>query len=959
MDLERKRHLFTLLRELMDAQTDARPGLIDLRCVDDPALAAQLRELLARENGDILDQSASDIAARIAGEDDAAEPLEGSIGPWRIVRLLGQGGMGSVWLAERDGDGYVQQGALKLIKRGMDSDAVLARFRRERQILSRLSHPNIASLLDGGVSEDGRPYLVMDYIVGVPLGEWASRTGADFKACVDLCLELTDALAHAHQRLIVHRDIKPGNVLVDADGHPHLLDFGIAKLLAETDADPTATAGRFLSRAYAAPEQLGGGNVTTATDVYMLGVMIFEFLTGNRFASNPSTGRVTLWASNARERAAQGSPPGVAPRALRGDTGIVLARATDADPARRYATVEAFADDLRNCRDGLPIRARADSAVYRLQRFAARHRIAAVSAVFAIVALVAGTGVALWQARVARDEARGATAAQAFLTSVFDASAPDTAAGARVTARELLDRGSERIRNELTDQPRLRAQMLVTLGTLYRQLGQFDQAAALLSDARQTLSNTDADLDLRARATIEAAVVERERGHLAESDALIAGAVALSPDGATGSRALVERAQLREKQGRFDEALVDARAAGTLDERRGTNGAGDRARDQQIEGLMLERLGRFDEAMGVFQQAIATAETVYGPDDTRSAQIHADFAVVLAGKGRAKEAEAEVRKALAVRRLRLGDDHPAVAESEQVLGAALRLQGRTDEALAAFEDALAIQRRTYGDRHALVANTLNSIGLLAIVRHDWKSAERTLREATTILRDLGQDRTTSAATMSNNLGSALMQLGRYDEAEPLMRGALALHLSVLGDSHPAVLSDSNGLALLALRRGHPAEAELQARRAARIADAVLGKGRDVASIHITLARALLTNSRAADALQQTEIAERLLNEADATGDVRHALALSTRADVLVALDRADEAQAIADAVLKEREARVPQDAADLAASHALLARIAKARGRQDERLHEREQAKALLATIPDPDPWLAKDIAAD
>ncbi|MBN8482728.1 MAG: serine/threonine protein kinase, partial [Xanthomonadales bacterium] len=455
---ERQRRRYAILRELLDLEPAARAAALAVHGAVDPVLAGELRELLDLTDAGVLDRDAAGLAAELVDAQDDALAPGATIGAWRVLRALGSGGMGSVHLVERAGDGYVQQGALKLIKRGMDSGEIVARFRRERGILSRLNHPNIARLLDGGTAADGRSFLVMEYVDGETLDAWSERAQASGAVRVELFLALCAAVAHAHHQLVVHRDIKPGNVMVARDGEPRLLDFGIAKVLADDDAESTRTLHGPVSRAYAAPEQLGSGIVTTATDIYQLGLLL-RHLFGTDVA--------------------------------RGDLAVVIARATDADPARRYATVEALAEDVRRWRDGRPILARADSAGYRLRRFVARHKLAVAFAALAVLGLVGAAAVALWQADRAEREATLARSAQAFLASVFDAAAPDAEAGARVTARDLLDRGSQRIDSDLADSPQLRAELLGTFGTLYRQLGQYESADTMLARALEAWPDMD------------------------------------------------------------------------------------------------------------------------------------------------------------------------------------------------------------------------------------------------------------------------------------------------------------------------------------------------------------------------------------------------------------------------------------------------------------------------------------
>lgn len=953
--LERRRRAFLLLREVLDVAGDARVEWIDRRCDGDDALAAELRTLLASEETGLLDGDAGAVAARLIEEDETHDPLAAGtrLGGWTVVCRIGHGGMGTVFLAERGGDGYAQRGALKLIKRGMDSATVLARFRRERQILSRLEHPNIARLLDGGVSVEGQPYFVMEYVDGATLRDWIAASRPDLGARVDVFLQLCEAVAHAHRHLVVHRDIKPENVLVAGNGHARLLDFGIAKLLgADEDGEHTAIERRFVSRAYAAPEQIEGDPTTTATDVYQLGALLFELLTGARFDSSRPTTAVSGWLARAQASGDAATREAVPVARLRGDAAIVVARATDADPKRRYATVEALRSDVRAWRDGHPIAARPDSAGYRLRRFVGRHRVATAAAGFALAAILAGTTLALWQARQAEREARLARSAQAFLTSVFDAAAPDAAAGEHVTARELLDRGSERIASELADQPHLRGEMLLTLGSLYAQLGLYAQAARQLDEAHATLLPENPAG--AARAALELSAVQRELGQLDEAERSLAAASG-AREPALRSRRSAERALLREKQGRFDEALADAHEALTTDLARGPDARADLARDRQIEALMLARRARFDESAATFERAIADARAVYGGADTRVALMLNDYGAALFQKGRSKEAEVQLRTALEIRRKRLGNDHPAVAETLQILGATQRVQNRLDEAQVSLQEALRIQRTVFGNRHTLVANTLNSLGMLDFARRRPADGERHFREAVEIYRVLGESDTPPAATTANNLATTLVQLGRYDEAEPLIRHALDVHLGRLGERHPVVMSDLNSMAQLDLRRGRLDSAVEHARRAVAVADSSASPPREGAYTRVSLATALNRSGQPAEALKEVDGAIAAL-EGISADEPRLPTARAERAEALLALGHLDEAHALALRALADRQRVTPGDASGLAAQHALLARIGDARRQPADAERERSLARRLAAGMEAPDPYLLREI---
>lgn len=389
LDPARWRKLKEIVGEAMELPRDERAAFVAEACAGDTALAAEAQSLLEHDRDDdpFLDQG----AVAIYGETLVGREL----GPYRLIEEIGHGGMGTVYLAERIDGAYRQRVAVKAIRRGMDTDHVLRRFRTERQILATLNHPNMARLLDGGALPDGRPYLVMEYVEGRRIDRYCDEERLGPAERLQLFLRVCDVVSFAHQRLVVHRDLKPGNVLVDASGAPKLLDFGIAKLLGSDisdDAPATETQLRPMTPEYASPEQIAGQAITTATDVYALGVMLYELLTGKRPHASADLVRPSA------------SAPAELRRRLQGDLDVILLTALRKEPERRYASVEALAADVRRHLDGVPLLARRDSWSYRAGRFLKRNAVPVTAAVLVTGALATGTLVALSQARVARAE---------------------------------------------------------------------------------------------------------------------------------------------------------------------------------------------------------------------------------------------------------------------------------------------------------------------------------------------------------------------------------------------------------------------------------------------------------------------------------------------------------------------------------------------------------------------------
>lgn len=571
-----------LLREALDLPESERRQFLERASAGDVALLANLIRLLELDDDTdpFLDAPLDGYVARLLADDVDPEVILDDvapgdrIGPWKVISKLGSGGMGSVWLAERADGVYSQKVALKTIKLGMDSAMVLDQFHRERNLLARLQHPNIASLIDGGVDDRGRPWFAMDHVQGIDLRDWI-KTQPSLSDRLRLFEKICRAAAHAHQQLVIHRDIKPGNVLVQADGEPKLLDFGIAKLLAEDDVDETVTLQRFVSRSYAAPEQLRGEAVSTATDVYALGALLFEILTGERYAHVHQTDTAPMPPSQALRQ----PPDSIAVPAtrLRGDLDAIVTRALADEPARRYATALSLAEDVRNHLDGKPINARPDGFAYRANKFVRRNRAAVAIALFGLLGLLLTSGLALWQAHAKTEEAartqvalKRSEAIRSFIESVFLDADPARARGENTTAGELLDAARSRVAKDLGDQPDIAATMLNQIGKVYVSLDKDVQARAVLQEASEmNARSTHPSLSVEASATAYLAMYDYYEGNTDRAMASLDRVIALlRADGglpAELSMALQMKAPMLFSLERFDEALaVDAEAVSVL-----------------------------------------------------------------------------------------------------------------------------------------------------------------------------------------------------------------------------------------------------------------------------------------------------------------------------------------------------------------------------------------------------------
>ena len=641
------------------------------------------------------------------------------IGPWLLRERLGAGGMGEVWAAERAEGGFAQRVAIKLLKRGMDSEEITRRFLRERRILARLEHPGIARLFDGSTAPDGRPYFVLERVDGSPLTTHCRERGLGLAERLRLVIAACDAVAFAHGQLVVHRDLKPSNIMVTAAGEVKLLDFGIAKLLeAEEDATATQADARVLTPSYAAPEQILGEPPTTATDVYGLGVVLYELLTGRLPHRRRGRGAVALASEAAAEsveppsRAVLREPtevtiPGGAlrlSRALGGDLDTVALKALDREPERRYPSAAALGEDLRRFLAGRPIAARPDTVAYRVGKFVRRHRAAVVAAGLALASLVGGLATALWQADRARaaqahaeSEARRAVRVKAFVVRLFQASNPELVRSVDVSAGELLAEGVQRLEVELDAEPRVQAEILDAVARAELSLGQVESAARHAERAKALLASdpdSGSSVAVRAGVATTLAAVEAARGDLPAAERLLRAtlAEAASSGGATPldlAAIGLELGRTLGAEAKHEDAIEVLRDAYALDVAAGEVGALPALDALRELALNLSILRRHDEAEALFREALAASETLLRDRPLVRARLDRAYAIFLFSRRQFEPSLEVARRTLDTHLRLLGADHVETAESQRVVATSLFVLGRQAEAVGLLEQAAA------------------------------------------------------------------------------------------------------------------------------------------------------------------------------------------------------------------------------------------------------------------------------
>jgi len=762
-----------LFAQALDHEDAARAEFLDRVTEADPDLRSELESLLrlafqpipqldanALSAGPLWRALADELEAQAAPSATDAEPGR-HIGAWRLLQEVGRGGMGTVYLAERIVGGFEQRGALKLIRRDVDSAEFARRFAQERQILATLGHPGIARLLDGGCDAQGGPFLVMEYVQGRPLDRYCDERQLSIEQRMVLFVQIGRAVAHAHRHLVVHRDLKPSNIVVTDDGEVKLLDFGIAKVLSATGmpAEPlTRTASRMFTPEYATPEQVQGQPMTTAADVYQLGLLLYELLTGQRAQqvdsgsaaeleravchAAPPRPSVGITDADPSVAAARRTTLSALRRKLRGDLDNIVLKALRKTPERRYATAAELVDDIERWQQGLPVRARPESIGYRTGLFVRRHPFGVTGATTALMLLIAYAVTVTVQAGAiarerdrARAEAAKAQQVKALVLQLFEGADPQLSGGAQLSARELLDRGWAGIETELVGHPGVRIELLDTVGEAYRQLGLYDRAQPL-----------------------------------------------------------------------FDQALSAARPLATTDPIL-------LARAVRSKGRLHSDQGDYDAAQAQLSGALARYRTLFGEPHADVATTLSDLGTALFRKGEHVDAERLHRDALAMRRQLFGEEHPDVADSLDQLGVILRHQGDYAAAEPLLSEALALRRRLLPPTHPNLARSLSDLALVRTDLGEYDSAEALYREALALMTRVHGAQHPHVATVMNNLARLLQTRRDFPEATSLLRQALTIRRQALGERHPTVALNLNDLGLALAESGDLAGAETFYRQA--------------------------------------------------------------------------------------------------------------------------------------------------
>ena len=814
----------------VDLPLNEREAFVEREIPDDPELREELLGLLACDTGKSTGPLTTALGAALdATTRDRRRAMLGKVvGNYKLTSVLGHGGTGTVYLAERSDRQYSAQVAVKIVDGATVHGDLGMRFRAERQILASLNHPNIARLVDAGDTDDGQPFLIMEYVHGEPVDRYCDRQQLDLHRRLELFLEVCSAVQYAHQNLIIHRDLKPANILVTTDGKAKLLDFGIAKLLDVSASSAAALAltrmnDRLLTPEYASPEQILGRMVTTASDVYALGVVLYELLTGLRPYVVPASasqlelersicitdpqrpsavvrraieaGPVDGQSNIAAIALARGLSPDRLHRRLIGDIDAIIMRALRKEPEHRYGSIEQFANDIRRYLNREPVQARQGNWFYYSQRFVRRHAIG-VSAGATFVALILAFGVtmSIQRERIAEERDRAtqesdrAERVSEFMLGVFAAAEPFTSEGREITATELLDQAARSIQADLAEQPEVRARLMESIGKAYRRQGQPERAVV----------------------HFEESLLIRERAQLPR-------------DAQTGSIltemsiALRQVGRLEDANEKLTEALEVLRTAGA---------------ERTLQGAqLLATLGQLELSRGdpkrahdYLTRALEQAKEIAGPRDSLVAMILTDISSARSWIDDIDGAERAAREAVSIYRETIPERHPDRVMADYLLARILNLQGKTEEAAHLFEQALISQRLLFGKESTRAGDTMTE---LAQVR-------------------LHQD--------------------RVEEATTLMAEALEISRKARGDAHPSTGFLRAGLAQIQFRQGHLAEAEANVSAALDIfATSLPADHQYVASAEYLMGEIMLATNRLTDAEAMLTASMNRWKRADAPG----------------------------------------------------------------------------------------------
>ncbi len=695
------------------------------------------------------------------------------IGIYEIKRKIGRGGMGDVYLAERSEGGFHQKVALKLIRREMASEIQTKRFLQERTLLSKLNHPNIAGLLDGGVSDDGRPFFVMEYVDGMPVTEYCKTNKCTLEERLSIFEQICEAVQYAHTNLIVHRDLKPDNLMVTAGGMVKVLDFGIAKLLdqelSENSLFQTGESHRMLSLNYAAPEQITMETVTTSTDVYTLGLLLYELLSDRKpFDLKKKKLQEAEQIIRYREPAKPSEVTKKRKKELLGDLDAIIMKALRKEPEKRYETASSMLEDIRRCRLNKPVLARKGTFRYRCGKFLKRNRLVFTSTSLILVIL---TGFSiLYVVRINQEkslaelEAEKARLVTDYLKSIFEFSDPNQSSGETITARDLLKAGSEQVDN-LNEQPEVKAEILATFGGINYSLGDYVKADSLFQESLSIRRKLEDDAD--------------------EEIASILYQMALN----------------KENMGQYD--IAESLFTESLEMQQQLYDENDINIIKNLNSLayLYQLKGELGKATDYIDRGLTALQSMSVPDSVELAEAYHLQASIFTAQGYYNRAISSLQEALQLCYSLYSLPHPKINKSLANLARNYQKLGDYNTADSLYFESLQMSKALYEGDHLSTAITMNNMAGLYKLQENYIKADSMYVESLTMLKKVLGEKHPYIASNLYNLANLKREMGKYSEAEELYRQTIALDTLLLGTDHPNVATDYNGLGLVLADKG--------------------------------------------------------------------------------------------------------------------------------------------------------------
>ncbi len=821
----------SLFERAIEISGSERETFLKNECGEDNELFEEVVSLLS------ADQNEHSIFSGSAADYFAVEDLgfEGrNFGNSHAVKKIGAGGMGSVYLAERVDGVYSQQVALKVVNPGMNSHEIIKRFEEERQILARLQHPNIARLLDGGISDSGLPYFTMEYVDGIPVTEYCNNKDLSIEQRLELFKKICEAVLYAHQNLVIHRDIKPGNILVTEEGTVKLLDFGIAKVFEDDNEREfvTRTMMRVMTPEYASPEQIRGEPVGTATDIYSLGLILYQLLSGcppyeldtssalemERIIcltdpQKPSS-MISKAPANRKDYSSEGQPAKSKQiiklrKKISGDLDNICLMAIRKEPERRYSSAAQFITDIDNHLNGLPVAARKSTASYRTGKFIRRHKAGLVIASAAVLIITFVT--IFYTIRLAEERDRAQLEAEKskkvaeFLSGIFKLSDPEQSRGETITARELLDNGVKKIEHELSGQPEVLASMLAVTGNVYRSLGLYKKALFLLQKS-YTLNDS-----LFGDNSPETAQSLNDLGNLN---------FAMGDYGAAAQKL---KSAIEKRKTIFGEESPEA------------------VESMNDLAMVLREDGKYEQAEKLLIASLSVRRKLLPPNSDEVAQSLNNLALIKEDKGEYDSAKVLFKESLVIKEKLHGKIHPSVSETIGNLALLLQHMGNYSEAAELFDLTLKTDKKLYGDLHPAISTDLYNIASNDALMGDLNGAEKLYSEVLETDKKLLGEKHPYIALDLNNLGGILSDKGDYAGAEELYKKSLDLNEKIYGSEHPEVATSLSNLGVLYSRWGKYARAESFIKSGLNMRIKLLGENHPDVITSLNIYAALLTS----------------------------------------------------------------------------------------------------------------------